>query len=41
MKVTDYQSNKILEQPLRQNSRGRNLKNGFDAEHMIVCEYSE
>jgi len=41
MKVIDYQSNKILEQPPRQNSRGRNLKKGFDAEDMIGCEYSE
>lgn len=39
MKVTDYQSSKILEQPRRQNTGGRNLEEGFDAEDMAGWEY--
>jgi len=41
MKVIDYQSSKILEQPSSQNSRGKNLKKGFEAQEMTRCGYSE
>lgn len=34
MKVIDYQSSKILEQPPSQNSGGKNLKQGFEAQEI-------
>lgn len=34
MKVIDYQSSKILEQPPSQNSGGKNLKEGFEAQEI-------
>lgn len=34
MKVIDYQSSEILEQPPSQNSRGKTLKVGFEAQEI-------
>lgn len=40
MNVIDYESTKILEQPPSQNSGGKNLKEGFEAQE-IRCGYLE